>query len=172
MGFSFTNFKSTNIPLSFGTEEGVTMNNMDEYTVDYYGQGTTIQEEDCFFTFYTLAENEWQRLYAEARKEATMFFRSSLDMEYRSEYNVKFDMRGSAFNSGLGFGRMIKPATLWNRENTSSSFWIDSGLAFMQDSESEYCMVSSQSCLATFEDGRHCSFTRYVDFRHSEICEI
>ena len=177
MGFSLTYLKSTTTPLSFGAEVGVAMYNVDEYTVDINGQSTTIQEEDCFFTFhafarYTLAENGWQRLYAEARLGATMFFSSSMAMEYESEYDDKFDVHGTAFNSGLGFGSMINPATLWDHENTGSPFWINLGVAFMRGSETEYRMAPSEPGLTTFEDGRHRSLTHYVDYRIGAVWEF
>ena len=177
MGFSLTYLKSTTTPLSFGAEVGVAMYNVDEYTVDINGQNTTIQEEDCFFNFhafarYTLAENEWQHLYAEARLGATMYFSSSLAMEYESEYDDKFDVHGTAFNSGLGFGSMINPAALWEHENTSSPFWINLGVDFMRGSETEYRMAPSEPGLNTFDAGRHRSLTHYVDYRIGAIWEF
>lgn len=170
MGLSFSYLKTTVSPLSYGAEVGVAMYNLDEYSVDINGQETTIQEEDCFFTFhgyvrYALAENDWHILYAEARLGATMFFSSSLALEYESEYDDKFDVHGTAFNSGLGFGSMINPSALWNKENTDSPFWINLGVAFMRGSETEYRMAPAEPGLHTFEDGRHRSLTHYVDYR-------
>jgi len=176
-GISFNYLRSTAGPISFGGEVGVAMYSNDSYDIQIDGQNVEIQEEDCFFTFhayarYTIAESNWNQVYLEGRMGATMFFSSSMAVEYDSEYDDKFDVHGTAFNTGLGGGIMIRPASIFDKENDYSNFWINLGANFMRGSETEYRMAPENPSISTFEDGHHRSLTHYVGYRLGFVFEL
>lgn len=171
MGISLTYLRTLKDgPFSFGGEVGIAMYTDDEYEVNFQGRQVTIYEEDCFFTFhgfarYNLTESNWNKVYLEARLGATMFFSSAIAEETEVDYENNFDVHGTAFNSGLGAGVMIRPASVFDKENDYSSFWINLGANFMRGSEAQYRMAPQEPGIYTLDDGKHSSLTHYIGYR-------
>ena len=170
VGFSFSYLRSIEESrFSYGGEFGVAMYNNETINVTENGTTFQVDEEDCFLTFhaflrYDMYENNWSKVYAEARMGATTFFSSRIAEDYESDFESDFDFHGTAFNTGFGGGLLVNPASVFNKEE-GGDFWLDFGVSFNSGSKANYRMAPEGNGNYSIQDGKYRSLTHYVAYR-------
>ena len=168
-----------NNKFSVGAEIGVAMYSSNTYTIDYKGETLEVSEEDCFWTAHTTVRYDVIRTdnfitYAEVKVGVTTFFSSIDAFDTETDYKGEFSFHGTAFNSGLGGGIMIKPSYIFNQPEKPGRVWLNVGAILNSGSNTDYrYMPKGESGINTsLADGQYESLTHYVGYKFGVLFQF
>jgi len=166
-----------NNKFSVGGEMGVAMYSSNDYTMAYEGQDIYVNEEDCFWTIHATVRYDVIRTdnfitYAEARVGMTTFFSNIYAYDTNTSYPGEFSFHGTAFNSGLGGGIMIKPSYIFSQPEKPGRVWLNLGAMLNSGSNTDYRYMSEGGTSASLSDGQYESLTNYVGYKFGVIFQF
>jgi len=146
---------------SFGGEIGVAMYSSNDYLIEYRGRAIKVNEEDCFWTMHGVVRYDLVRTdkfvsYAEARAGLTTFFSSTTPLEENTGFRGEFEFHGSAFNTGLGGGIMVR---------VGNNIWINGGANLHSGSRVDYRYMPESNEAISLQEGHYKSLTHYMGYR-------
>ena len=155
--------------LNMGAELGVAMySNLMYSTVDNYGNDVHIDEEDCFWNAFAMAQyNVFQtpkiKVYAEGRLGMSTFFSSKI-IDNGNTSEDEFEFHGTSFNSGIGGGMKLNVIGLFGADPIRYNWlWLDLAVTVNSGSKSHYRNAEESSL--SLEDADYVSLTNNINYR-------